>query len=433
MEAIQTVKRNPLSRWDFLAGLILLMEMSSLRLMWGVFFGWKLAYLSAAVLGLLSIYGWLYRQQLRSLIQEPILKGWFVFWVIWPFFHWLVGNLYELRQAGLYGFLFGLIIASALWIRRCGPDALTILGGLVFAAEAAGIILSFIAPQQFEGLFQWTGRENTFQGRAFGWALQPNQQARDLVLLFSVWAAFLPELPYRYRLAAYGGLGFLILLTGSRAAFVAALLCFLVYAGRTFFRMDRGRLWICPRPLLTAGISVCLLLTASPLLIRGAAIMIPDYKGTYGILERMDSLLHGKFTQVSQRGESTVEERLSLKEFFFELSAERPLWGYGIGAQERLKKRGELVASSHDQYLMIAFEGGWPLVLFYLFLNLTLHRHPQRSLLERRQRVPFVLQYLLVVFWVGFFTNTLLDSRTYACTTGFLIGLMNTNRPEECR
>ncbi len=244
------------------------------------------------------------------------------------------------------------------------------------------------------------------------------------MLLFSVWAAFFPFGKEGWRLAAYGVLGFLVLLTGSRAGFAAAALSFAVYAGAAYFRFHQGRLWIRPGPLLATGLVTGLLLTASPLLVRGVAKMVPPYEGPYGIAERMDSLIRGDFGQTGPRGQSTMQPRILRKLAFFHLSGNRPFFGYGIGAQEWFQKKGQLLFSCHDQYLMLAFEGGWLVVLFYLMLNMSVGLQPQRAELERRQGAPFVLQFLAAVFWFGFFTNTLLDSRTYVCLMGFLAGLL---------
>jgi len=373
----------------------------------------------------LLVYCWVNRRQAGALCREPLIGGWFLFLLIWPLLHLLVGNIYDLRQAVLYGHIFLLMVSSALWIQRSSPQRFLRWGTAVLVAEAAGVVWSLFFPEWFEGIFRWMQRENTFQGRAFGWAMQPNEQARDMLLLFLIWAAFIPRQQERRRLAAYLMLVFLVVATGSRSGYAAVILSFFVHICVTYFRVQEGRLWMQPGPVVAVGFFAGLLFSIFPLLIRIVSDTIPSYKGTYGLVERVDSLVRGNFTQVSRRGESTVEPRILKKIVFFQLSKDRPLFGYGLGAQERLQETEELLYSTHDQYLLIAFEGGWLLVLFYLLLNASLYLHPQRAVLEGRHGVPFVLQIFLVILWFGFFSNTLLDSRTYAGVTGFLIGLMN--------
>ncbi|MBK8006875.1 MAG: hypothetical protein IPK12_24185 [Gemmatimonadetes bacterium] len=283
-----------------------------------------------------------------------------------------------------------------------------------------GLLLSAAMPELFAAVARLTESRDQFNGRPFGFFMQPNMAAENTIYMSVLWLAGDRQVSVARTWFRVAVMCATVLITGSRSGSAAALLVgllALLQAGaaaggecgttRGPDAPGRGRGGGGDREL---GAVLSVLSTSRSGLVA------------FG-LERVRSVLEfSSGNQVSADGSGA--ERLVAMAQYASFIQQRPLTGYGLGANDHYKLSGLLIRSSHNTYLEAGFLYGLPFVLFWVGLMVAMTRHPARAEVEAVLGPGLVLQLMAALAVTALTSNTTLDSRVLQTGVGAMLGAL---------
>lgn len=379
-----------------------------------------------------------------DILRSRVVWLWILFIIAWPYVTTVYTPSVIVREHGLQFYYATLFLASAVFVARVRWGGMRTLISVAIGLTISGLVLSLFAPEYFADVNAMLrgGREEYISNRAFGFFMQPNRASVGVILLFLLWLAGDESTGKRGQLTAVllmlSGVG----LTTSRSGIAIALfIAGLVFWSKHKHGQASGSFFERPLPLFMSvvrfGTAVAL---AFVLVLSGNSLLQESEVG--GLSDKLFFWVKVEtFDQIWD--DESMESRLHAQKTYGTLIAERPIRGYGIGAVSTFRELGVLNKSSHNLYVERVFEYGILYVLFFVFILYRIATHSRRSFLIDRLGWNVPLVWVSFVLATGMTTSSLLDTRIFYCTLGFVVagltypGILRTvgppGRPREGR
>jgi O-antigen ligase len=275
-----------------------------------------------------------------------------------------------------------------------------------------GVVLSIIKPRLFIAISEMTGDETPyFQGRGYGFYLQPNVCAATLTLLFFLWLFVRKPSRFIHIIFTFGYL-LAIFLTGSRggmvmSVFLVSFHMLLASPGWSLSRLSARLI----RLGLFGGVGLLLVIGA---VFTFAPRLTPD--GAVETLNRIGSL--AKYRELTQ-GDASIGGRLDAQQAYLSLIVERPLLGYGIGSAPVMRERRLLVRGAHNTFIEYAFAYGAIGLIAWLSVSIITWQDCLALRWSLQHKID--LLFFGVVFIACMVSSTVLGNRVLYIVLGWLL------------
>lgn len=380
-----------------------------------------------------ALYLFLSRRTLIGLLGK---KKYYWFWVIMVFMWPAVTYLYayklglNLRQVGLQLFYILMLLSASTYVLQFGWNAMRKLAGISLLIGIAGLFASLAIPgfvTSVANIKLEAGRSYIEGGgRAFGLFLNPNQTARNLLLVFILWMIH----PYK-RWQFYTPLIWSVLLfgsliaTGSRGTIGLAVIVLTIFLQQAFARPPQVRHSANPVQI----IALSMLALVVPLLLAGVLREVGSR-----LIEDVDrrSSLSSRLYYMSQLDDSTlanledaIRNRIDVTAPYYDESLSRPIIGHGIAGMSTWRYLANLPLQSHNSFVSLAFNYGYPylfamgLLFFFLFFQ------PFRKIAEDHFGVSFVLLFVLCLGGIAMVQGTIFNNRPVYVVVGAILALVS--------
>jgi len=410
--------------FDSLFSIVLLLNLTGLFSFIAPQFRVNIAAVSLVLLFLNCLYIIVNHKIALRIFHKKLTFYWFIFLIIWPLLTIIYAPEINLRAIGIQVYFFTLLLATIIYITRNGFKSFHRIVAAAIIISVFGLILSMFRNDLFQSVASLSRRQSVYQRRAFGFFMQPNRAARNLVFLFIVWFAGLRK--SNVIITSIFLIGFMtsVALTGSRggvitAAAVVLLICINIKTNKKTNRITISPKWTVILLLVFGGS-----LGGITLLQNVFSNVLPRHYGKFDITDRLKAISQMKFTAKSSSGESTIANRLETQKQYLNMIRNRLVFGYGFDSGRAFEDAGVLTRSSHNQYLIVAFESGIFRLGLYLFLIILLYIHPKRKQIEGCLHSNSYAQFVVSIILAGMVSNTVLDSRVLYVVLGCFIGLL---------
>jgi O-antigen ligase len=365
-----------------------------------------------------------YKITLR-IVRKKHIFYWFIFLVLWPLLASMYAPAINYRQLGLQIYYFTLLLAVVIYLLRNGFKSFHHIVAAAAVVTIFGLILSMFTEDYFQSVASITQNDINYEGRAYGFFMQPNQAAMNSILLFVVWFAGLNKTKLIMVLLSSFGLLIFVSLTGSRGGFITAIAAvLLIFIDKSIRVRKPFKILISPKYIITFLLVFGSFLACVPLLLSFLATNLPEQKGSFKVTARIKAISQMKLAEKDSKGKTTVGRRWEVTKHYYAMICERPILGNGFGSTTILQDKGLLGRSSHNQYLNIAFETGVFCLIFYLFLLVYIYADLGRKRIEQFFHTNSYIQFLTVVALAGMTSHMLLDSRTLYCILGCFLAML---------
>ena len=378
-----------------------------------------------AVLFLANIWYLTIRAEYIAPLLRAGLGRWGLVMVIWPVATVIYAPAFDLREFGLVLYLWSLLSASAVYTLANGLRSYYHLMLVCLVVTAIGFVLSMISPHYFEAVAQLTEGRIKFQGRSFGFFMQPNRAACALCFLFISWFAMCPfKNTPREAIAVLLFLA-LMLLTGSRTGAVVAGLtvALIIMHSWQHSRTKGGSLQ------KVAAIALCLIVGQVGLSYYSTVNNSMEARTDADLVTRMATLLSFKLTSAESVVEDkSVQERVDAQAVYWELIRERPFLGHGLGTEAHYMMNGPLFLTAHSDAITSAMQYGvlYPLVFGWLVLQF--YRKSQSRSAEAAFETNSILQLAFVTLLIFTINGGLLQTRTFYVVWGMFFAAVGCPR-----
>jgi len=358
-------------------------------------------------------------------LMFPILLPWFVLLFVWPLATLIYAPIIEIREVGIALNGFTLLAGTAVYTVSNGLKATNHVFLVSLILTVFGLFLNLLIPFYFHDVAFLSNAQVLSLGRPGGFYMQPNVLAIGLAFLFVGWfSSARRKTNLREPFVLLGFLG-LELLTGARAGMILGVFIVILHFGyqwrEQIFRVIKVRY------LLTrmAIIVLCLFI-----IIFGAKKIINIYgyqieRNPFDLLARMETFL--KFRLTEQRSlfeDISVQERLRVQKYLWELIKERPLFGHGLAAETWYYEVGTIWQASHNMFLSITLQYGCFYSLSFIFLMIRIMMHRSRHQIERFFGTNFIVQIIGIIALVMASNGNLFDMRFFYVLLGLTIVLI---------
>lgn len=282
----------------------------------------------------------------------------------------------RIRALSLIFLLTALIVlareGAQLWARR---------SVMIITIAAIGVnFYELFYPQTFSSVV----------GRAAGLYMNPNQAGVALILGMIL---TLDLIPPRWRLAFALLVGTGVGVTFSRAAMTGWAIVILIMFWTKQINLRRS---------LAVGVAITVI---SAVLLAWQWDNVMDKLSTSNVLN--DNVM-GRLAWINQpmADDNSTVERTAVAAIAFEMFADNPLIGNGVGASRKLLTiAGGIQISSHNQYLNLMVDHG---ILGCLLLPLLVLANLWQSRGDERRRA---ITFAAFVLFMGFFSHNLIEER----------------------
>lgn len=347
---------------------------------------------------------------LMIVLRDRQAQAWCLIFGIIPAFASSYSVTFSVREIGLHGLCCTLFLSAIVFAITRGMQACRHVLLLSFCLGIFGCVLSFLSPGYFNAVADLAGANLEVGERAFGFFLQPNSAAGGLLYLYIGLCGFFvakTRSPHYVFLVAFLVLG---LMTGSRMVIaIAGIIVGLSFLGRGAIGQRKGTQIT---QAILIGVSLAVAVSFVNWLTRDS---------DSGLAKRVRMVSSLQLTSASSiRDDISLQGRLVAQQRFVRLIAERPLMGYGTGADLFLRDQGVLPASAHSEALSRGLEFGVLYVLLLMSMVWRLFRTASRRTLETMSFSPFIMQFC-VAFGVLFVANHVsLNVRAFYVVLGFV-------------
>lgn len=411
--------------FDKLLSVILLLNLTGLFSFIAPQFNVDIATVSLVLLVLNCLYLAVNYKVARRVFRKKQIFYWFIFLLIWPLLAAIYAPAINYRQLGLQMYYFTLLLATIVYLLRNGFKSFHQILSIAIAITIFGLILSMFKSEYFQSVASITDNRIAYQGRGYGFFMQPNNAARNFVFLFTAWFAGLGKT--KIFTVAFTSVGLLVLvsLSGSRGGFVMAVVVIsLIFINKSIRVRKPLTILISPKSIITFLLVSGCFLAGIPLLLSFLTAKLPKHIERFDVVARIKAISQMKLTEKDSKNKSTVANRLQVLKQYSAMVCEHPILGNGFGSTTILQDKGLLGRSSHNQYLKIAFETGIFSLLFYLLLLNSFYIDPRRKQIEQVLHTNLYAQFLAVVILAGMVSNMVLDSRVLYCILGCLLAML---------
>ncbi len=342
------------------------------------------------------------------------MGGWLLVLLVWPLLTVVYGPAAQPRELGLLFYYFTLFLGTVVYAAANGVPALRRLFALSLVVSLAGMALSMLLPSYFESVAALGEARTHYQGRAFGFFMQPNRLAQSVLLLFIGWFAL-----WRWKntvLEVLLILGFLgaMFVTGSRTAIGLAGITAALIIGYSWRAQILRARYVLRITLLVLCVAVG---------VAGARLYLStlDDGHGFGLFKRMDTMLSLEFLDRQELVEDkSVQERIETQRVYLALIREKPVLGYGFGADVAMQEDGPIFLSAHSRALTSAMEYGVVYPLAFVLLLVSLYfRHGRRTAHEMFG-TNTVTQFVTVLLIMFVMSGGILDFRAFYVVLGLV-------------
>lgn len=358
------------------------------------------SYMSATLLiaSLLWLIWLAVTSKVYSYINYNIIALFFVSLVLWP----MLTLLYSVSDQAVLNifrqlFLFVQLLVGVFYALTHSTASARRLLLIVYGFVYVGLLLSYFNPSIFTDALSATNSSIDYQGRAFGFQLQPNR-AGEVLNILALMILSLGKYHNIRTLLFFVSWCFAIYITGSRGGMITGMSIFL-YAlisqpNTPLYRLSFGvRFFI-----------VCLLL-----MLISTGFFLQSTLGSWKsdqIVSRYNSLTE----------DASVQSRIEALTITYTKAQDELILGHGLGSTEFYVKINELPKQSHNMFVYMVTDVGVIGLFFFLI-----------SLIYLRLESPHYLPnpstaLILFIFLDGLVSNTIYQSRELYTAIGLTIG-----------
>ena len=306
---------------------------------------------------------------------------------------------------------FLIFISSMVFITRNYPKKNHYYVVFMLFVLFIGLYISLTFPALF--LFTQDSLEvkSILSGRAFGFYLQPNSAALATILLALIYLYILDLKNIKTSNTLILFCFFAIILTASRSGILISLIVFFLYV---LYKTKIVSFIDIMKFLNRFGFYTIAIIFS----LFSAIFFYTNYTeevSGFGGAQRLNSIADLDFDQTREFASSGTNERLEIIINYSNAIIQRPI-GHGVGVAQSYKEMGFFKHSSHNQYLLIAFESGIFGLLLYILYLLNLFNY-----LKRTHRTFSV--FVVLLFLYGFVINNLFSFRVVFYSFGVILGL----------
>lgn len=383
----------------------------------------SLPVITAVLLAVLAMFFLSGGRQALRLLKKPCVALLLCLLTLWPIaaLSYSVAPPIKLIMERLsFSIVF---LSSTLFFVKYGLVGARKIFSISAVVASLGAALSWLAPGLFLGMASQAGTSILYEGRAFGFFLQPNVLGMGMCFIMLAWIA--SEMDRSSWLIAVWLLifGATVLLSGSRFATLAMfLMLFLVYVGSgSSSRMVNAHHII--RVMQFGAILAALWFIVYAIVFF--AIDIDNLVEKGNIYDRLNSLIHFK---IFHSGDSDGQAgswalRKAAWEEYWAMLVERPWLGHGYGTQSTLFWDLRITTAAHNSALALAVDLGIPFVLlFWLVVGRCVVRKEANSSWER---VGFNAGAIFFALFTSvlFLNHGMLENRFFYVSFAFVVAL----------
>ena len=390
---------------DKLFFLVLVLNATSLFAFLAPQFGVTIGTISLALLALNIYYLIVKARYSVPLFLRGGMGSWLFVIVLWPLCTVVYAPSFNMREIGLTLYYFSLFFGTVVYTVANGLPAIHRVMSISLVISVVGMALSMLMPGYFESVAVLATGRTVFEGRPFGFFMQPNILAQGLGLLFIGWFSLLQRKNGLSEVVAILAFLLVMLLTGSRLGILIAVITVtvsLAYSWRKRLRSKRYLLKIC---LLTICLAGGVIGTRHYLSIVGNSVN----RREYDLIDRMETMLSFKLSKDgSLKDDASIKKRFATQAVYMSLINEKTLLGHGFGSDTYYLDEGVLFNSAHSDAITCAMEYGVLYVFVFALLMLQLYWKRSRRGVERVFQTNSIFQFVAVVlflFAVGSFLN----------------------------
>lgn len=292
------------------------------------------------------VFYWISLRRMRAVV---------IVFLLWPLATVIYTNGIDVAgEAALLALKTVIIVSAIILFLVSDERSSSRLMLMCLLVSAAGAVASVAAPQLFDTMRAAAEASDVFDGRAYGFQLQPNSLAISVVFIS---LAVLASATGKLRLTGIVVTVAVIAATASRFSILLFLVGLLLYGGanenrrQAFFKaiVTRSKaVWV----LLTLWLVAALIFNAFGL---------SQYAHDGNIFDRLNAILGGSIEQsIDVNGVGSLNLRMEAQWVYFDYIMQHPLLGYGIGAEAAMKLSGEIVLAAHSSFLEQALNFGFP-------------------------------------------------------------------------
>lgn len=303
---------------------------------------------------------------LRPMMAQSDLRWWVVLLAVWPIATAAYSLAPTARAIGLQAYYASLLVSAVAFAASAGRVAVHRTVGASMLITAAGVALSFLAPQVFVTVARATDSLSEYSGRAYGFQLQPNAAALAMNFLFLAWYSTKPN--FRSTLADVLAFALLLGVCGATASRLGVMASLLILAMILFHA--RQRRVVASGKLQMRVLLLVLGLGATAFVLRH---MIADSPRANDLMRRLSYFASGKIAE-RVGTDVSIQGRMAAQRYYLARAQENPLFGHGIGAETNFVERRLCAVSSHSTAVSLALDYGvlYPLAVVLLMVRLHL-------------------------------------------------------------
>ena len=370
--------------------------------------GVSIGQVSLVLLGLNVLYLVAKACYVKAIFRQGSMRGWLFIMLIWPLLTIAYTPSFEVREIGLLFYYFTLFAGAVVYTAANGLSAVHRVMAVSLVITVIGLVLSMMMPQYFEAVSELADAEAfTTRGRAFGFFLQPNSLAINMVFLFIGWFALWKRKNALLELAAITALLFLMLLTGSRTGILIAIIivCMLGYSWRKTLTSAKYLLKI---------IAVILCVAAGIFVVK-SYLAHNNYTDIYenDLIARVEMMLEFRLSNKDNlMEEGSVGDRRLAQEAYWALIYEKPFLGHGFGSENYYYENDVIFKTAHSDALAYAMKYGVLYPIAFCLLVLRLYRTHKHSDYEGVIPLNSVFQFVVILILLFMVAGQMLNDRT---------------------
>lgn len=290
--------------------------------------------------------------------------------------------------------------------------------------SAGGAIASILFPVVFLPLALEAGTMIEYEGRAFGFFLQPNTLGLSICfLMFCLNCTFQRQTIYVNSIWIIF-FSILVLSTGSRFSIIimTLMIVFVLMRGTTSGEVKRFSYLNFSK----VALMLCVIWLFASLIFHLFGFDQLAEEGNAA--DRIRTMLQFEFFHSTDGdGRGTVSDRIGAQINYIEMIGNHPFLGYGIGSQTALLESGAIPLSAHSSILSYAFEYGIPyVILLVMGLSYLLWKRTARP--SRSYHLKLV-RMLFFAFLISFTANHgMIENRFFYVLLGFGLSVTYLNR-----
>jgi hypothetical protein len=369
---------------------------------------------------------------LSKTLTKPISIFWTSILLIWPIATVIYHNI-KISTAVVYPLYATacMLVCTILFLKR-GAQFLKQTFSVSLFIVYFGVLLSLFAPQLFIPVISLQhdysisiAQQFSFWGsRAFGFSMQPNAAALNIVLLMIgsiLMEAY--EKSARALIHVFIGL-FFVMLTGSRGGMLLYAMFLVLYL--FYFLKDTSTLQrLASRSTFKFRVKYVPLLCVIAIVPVGMYSLYAQINADSGrsIYDRWMKVFASD-DEFSQTSDASLKARLEVRSAAVQVIMKAPILGQGLGAMEASVERGELPISTHNTLLKYAIAYGIPYVCLFIMGLLAFLRQPHRKIVNQYLQSNFFAQLVICILLASQIQSTLDRSLAMHSVIGLAIGLI---------